>query len=107
MIKKLSAYLIILILLLNATACGQTGKKRYEAEFLFLFDTLTRIVGYAESKEEFREMTQEIYDNLEEYHQLYDIYNDYKEINNLKTINDNAGIKPVQVDQRIIDLLTL
>ena len=51
-------------------------------------------------------MTQEIYDNLEEYHQLYDIYNDYKEINNLKTINDNAGIKPVQVDQRIIDLLT-
>ncbi|MGI6731565.1 MAG: FAD:protein FMN transferase [Anaerovoracaceae bacterium] len=106
MIKKLSAYLIILILLLNATACGQTGKKRYEAEFLFLFDTLTRIVGYAESKEEFREMTQEIYDNLEEYHQLYDIYNDYKEINNLKTINDNAGIKPVQVDQRIIDLLT-
>lgn len=70
-----------------------------------LFDTVTRIVGFAHSKEEFTEYSQIIRDNLEEYHQLYDIYNDYEGINNLKTINDNAGIKPVKVDKRIIDLL--
>ena len=29
------------------------------------------------------------------------------DINNIKTINDNAGIKPVKVDQEIIDLLNL
>jgi thiamine biosynthesis lipoprotein len=46
-----------------------------------------------------------IYDNLKEYHELYDIYNDYEGINNIKTINDNAGKAPVKVDQRIIDLL--
>jgi thiamine biosynthesis lipoprotein len=40
-----------------------------------------------------------------ELHKLYDIYNDYNGINNIKTINDNAGIKPVKVDQKIIDLL--
>ncbi len=42
---------------------------------------------------------------LQNYTKLFDIYNDYEGINNLKTINDNAGIKPVEVDQVIIDLL--
>ncbi len=42
---------------------------------------------------------------LREYSDLYDIYNTYPELNNLKTINDNAGIQPVKVDQKIIDLL--
>jgi thiamine biosynthesis lipoprotein len=106
MIRRLTVGTIILILLLNTAACGQTGKKRYEAEFLFLFDTVTKIIGYAESKDDFHDMAQQIHDDLEEYHELYDIYNNYEGINNLKTINDNAGIKPVKVDQRILDLLT-
>jgi thiamine biosynthesis lipoprotein len=86
-------------------ACGAQKKTRYEAEFLVLFDTLTKIVAYTESKEEFSRFTQLIYDNLKEYHELYDIYHDYPGINNIRTINDNAGIKPVKVDKRIIDLL--
>ncbi len=90
---------------INLSACSFTKEKRYEAEFLLLFDTVTQIVGYADSKEEFSEYTQLIYDNLKEYHELFDIYNDYEGLNNIKTINDNAGIKPVKVDKRIIDLL--
>ncbi len=39
------------------------------------------------------------------FHQLFDIYHDYDGIHNLKTINDNAGIKPVKVDESITDLL--
>ena len=88
------------------TACNYINKQtRYEAEFLELFDTVTTIVGYAENKEKFTSITQSIYDNLKEYHELYDIYNDYDGINNIKTINDNAGVKPVKVDKKIIDLL--
>lgn len=86
-------------------ACNSNEKKRYEAEFLLLFDTVTQIVSYSDSKEEFAEYAELIHDNLEEYHQLYDIYNDYDGINNIKTINDHAGIEPVKVDKRIIDLL--
>ncbi len=41
------------------------------------------------------------------YNSLFDIYNDYDGINNIKTINDNAGIEPVKVDQEILDLLHL
>ncbi len=40
-----------------------------------------------------------------EYHQLYDIYHEYPGINNIMTINKNAGQGPVKVDPKIIDLL--
>ncbi len=97
----------MLIFLLSA--CNKAGEqqelKRYQASFLTLFDTVTNIIGYAEDESIFKAEVQEIHDELEVYHQLYDIYNDYPGINNLKTINDNAGLSPVVVDRRIIDLL--
>lgn len=105
MVRKTTAILLTILLIFNLAACGNTEKKRYEAEFLTLFDTATRIVGYTDSKEEFTKQVQLIHDNLEAYHQLYDIYNDYPGVNNIKTINDQAGIAPVKVDRRIIDLL--
>ena len=36
---------------------------------------------------------------------MFDKYTSHEGVNNIKTINDNAGIKPVKVDQVIIDLL--
>ena len=78
---------------------------RYQASFLDLFDTLTTVVGYAESEEEFRAVAEQLRSGLEEYHQLYDIYDEYEGINNIKTINDTAGGEPVEVDEKIIDLL--
>lgn len=39
------------------------------------------------------------------YHQLFDIYNNYNGINNIKTINDNAGIVPVKVNADVIEML--
>ena len=65
----------------------------------------TTIVGYADSEDDFRALSQQIYDELEIYHQLYDIYNTYEGMNNLKTINDMAGISPVQVDEKIMALM--
>lgn len=103
--KKGLAIILMIVMLFNLSACKATEEKRYEASFLELFDTVTKIVGYAKTEDEFKEYAQLIYDNLKEYHELYDIYNNYDGINNIKTINDNAGIKPVKVDQKIIDLL--
>lgn len=78
---------------------------RYDAQFLGLFDTVTTVVGYGKSKAEFTAYVQQLHDELEVYHQLYDIYNDYEGINNIKTINDHAGVQPVKVDGKIIDML--
>lgn len=97
--------MVITGLAVSLVSCGKPEKKRYEAQFTGVFDTVTQIVAYSESKEKFTNQSQYIYDMLKEYHQLYDIYNDYPGINNLKTVNDNAGIKPVKVDKKIIDLL--
>lgn len=72
---------------------------------MFLFNTVTEIVAYTKSEEKFEELANLIRDELEIYHQFYDKYNSYDGINNIKTINDNAGIEPVIVDQKIIDLL--
>ena len=100
-----------LLLLLSVLLCGcaptpaAPEQKQYTATFLTLFDTVTTIVGRAESEETFHAEAQSVHDALQEYHQLFDIYNDYDGISNLKTVNDNAGVAPVQVDQRIIDLL--
>ncbi|MCH4013147.1 MAG: FAD:protein FMN transferase [Solobacterium sp.] len=41
------------------------------------------------------------------YNDLFDIYNTYDGLNNLKTINDNAGVQPVKVDPDIIDMLNM
>lgn len=81
--------------------------ERYEAQFTDVFDTVTEIIGYAGSQEEFTEQISELKEQFDYYNQLYDIYNDYEGINNIKTINDNAGKEPVKVAPEIIELLKL
>ncbi len=96
------------LLLLDGCAAGTVpgqGPRRFEASFLTLFDTVTTIVGYAETEEDFRRTAQQLHDELLEYHQMFDIYHEYAGINNLKTVNDRAGGEPVEVDSRLIDLL--
>ena len=104
-----AAALLLAALLLALTGCssapGETpgpsgaadgGLRRYQANFLELFDTVTTVVGYAETEDEFYELVNGLRDELSVYHQLYDIYNDYEGLNNIKTINDNAGGAPVE-----------
>lgn len=119
-VKVLSALAIVLLItfiiavqsgkLFGATVADTTTsspdeKIKYTATFLDIFDTRTEIVGYAYNEEEFSEQASIIKDRLVFYNNLFDIYNDYEGISNIKTINDNAGVAPVEVDPEIIDLL--
>jgi thiamine biosynthesis lipoprotein len=83
----------------------QSVYKKYSYSFMDTFDTVTQVVGYTETEEKFNEYAEKIHERMMELHKLYDIYNDYEGINNIKTINDNAGVKPVKVDREIIDLI--
>lgn len=105
--------ILIALILVAAVLTGCTPavgtvdtQQQYTATFLDLFDTVTTIIGKAESESAFREIAQAIHDDLMGYHRLFDIYNDYDGINNMKTINDNAGICPVEADNAIIQLLS-
>ncbi len=103
--KRFLAILLLVCLVLTGCTSGKSGPTMYDATFLTLFDTVTTIKGYAESQEAFTATAKAIHDELLTYHQLFDIYNDYAGVNNLKTVNDNAGKSPVVVDRAIIDLL--
>ena len=108
MTRRIFILLMAAVLLTGCAAIREEPAKltQYNASFLTLFDTVTTMVGCYPSEEEFSQAAQAIHDELLEYHQLFDIYNDYEGLNNLKTVNDNAGIGPITVDSRIIDLLT-
>ena len=90
--------------LLLLSGCG-TGMQRYEATYWDVFDTVTTVTGYAAGQAEFDAAAREIHDTLLEYHRLYNIYESYDGLRNLKTVNDQAGIGPVPVDTRILSLL--
>lgn len=107
--KHILFLLTAAFVLAGLTGCGKPGipvaKTQYQATFLELFDTVTTVVGFASSEEEFKETAEEIRSKLEVYHRLFDIYEEYEGIANLKTINDQAGVAPVEVDPVIIELL--
>lgn len=103
--KQMLAVTVAFALLLAGCSAPEPQQKQYTATFLDVFDTVTTIIGKADSQEAFEATAQTVHDKLLVYHQLFDIYNTYDGISNLKTVNDNAGIAPVQVDGAIIRLL--
>lgn len=88
------------------TACAPKPKYEKYSTFIFdVFDTVVSVVSYQQSQEDFDRMVGQAKSRFEQLNKLYDIYNTYDGINNIKTINDNAGIAPVKVDKEIIDLI--
>ena len=109
--NRLTAGLLAAVLCLSVLAgCAAKPQKeltRYSTIFYDVFDTVTQVIAYCESEEEFTKQMEALHADLISYNQLYDIYNDYDGVVNVKTINDNAGKAPVQVDDRILSMLEL
>lgn len=101
---------ILSLLALSMMSLVVGCEKKYELmshHFTGPFDTITTYMSYANNEEEFNEQCDYIEEQLNYYDQLFDKYNTYNGMNNLKTINDNAGKKAIEVDQALIDLLNL
>ena len=109
----LAAALSLSLLAGCGSASGSTassaadGPQRYSTVFYDVFDTVTQVIAYCDSEEEFTSQMDALHADLVEYNQLYDIYNDYDGVTNIKTINDHAGIAPVTVDDKILGMLEL
>ncbi|MCL2500119.1 MAG: FAD:protein FMN transferase [Defluviitaleaceae bacterium] len=106
----------VFILIIMLTGCSMNGKNedpvqpsseytRFNHIFIDIFDTLINIIGYARSQEDFDHLKNLIYDELHHFHILFDGFNEYHRINNIRTINENAGIQPVEVHNDIITIL--
>lgn len=97
--------LVALVLLSGCTASAEPVKAQGKSYFSY-FDTVSYIYSYAgDSAERFSDCSAEIADILGEYHRMFDIYHEYSGINNLCTVNKNAGGEPVAVDARLMEFL--
>lgn len=110
--RRIIAAIIAIVLTASAlTGCQQADNinykeyTKYQDTFFDSFDTITQVIAYTKSEEEFRKYFEMTNERFIELNNLYDIYNDYEGINNIKTINDNAGKNPVKVNREIIDLI--
>ena len=84
---------------------GQAESIKF-SENLTLFDTSSVIYSYlGDSQEAFDENCEEVWSLLAEYHQLFDIYYEYSGVNNLCTLNKNAGGEPIEVSPRLVAFL--
>ncbi|MEA4999326.1 MAG: FAD:protein FMN transferase [Candidatus Limiplasma sp.] len=104
-IALLAAALIVAGVLLWPALAPKAEPIRYKGSFFDVFDTYSEVIIYAQDEATAQAELNTAHQALLQYHQLYDIYHDYEGVPNLKTINDQAGIAPVAVDRRIIDML--
>ena len=94
-------------MLSTLTSCTKTSdeKKKFTESFIDYFDTVATVTGFEKDVESFDKVADDVEYMLKGYHELFDIYNSYSGVNNIRTVNENAGVKAVKVDDRIIDLL--
>lgn len=101
-IKIIALALILAFALSMFPSCSD--KKIRSETFLEYFDTVTTVSANA-SEKDFSKILEISSEALEKYDKLFDIYNEYDGINNLCTVNKNAGKVPTPVAPEIIELL--
>ena len=108
--KNIAKTLLVMSLLAGCSSTSVSSEKQMttyaNTSISEVFDTVYSYSEYTTSQAEAKERYEDSLNLLTYCNQLFDIYNDYEGINNLKTVNDNAGIAPVEVDPLIIDMLT-
>ena len=115
--RFLAAALLLSLLVLSACAAPAAPESAAETPaaqkiepkgkvYYTYFDTVSYVYDYAgDSAERFDDRSAEVSHILLEYHQLFDIYHEYAGLNNLCTLNKNAGGEPLELDPRLIVFL--
>ncbi len=104
---SLPAFALSLLLIFStANLSGCTRKSPRSHSFFGTFDTVATLYDYSRGTEsEFREYSELFESELSRYHRLYDIYHEYEGVNNLATLNANAGKGPVTLPEEVLSLL--
>ena len=103
--KLLALLLCILLACSVLGGCAQAEPQKYSTSFFDVFDTVTTIIGYADSQETFDRVVGEARQQFVRYHQVFDGYNAYDGVHNLYYVNQNAASGPVPAEPELIELL--
>lgn len=104
--KIISLFLSILMFSALLSSCKPKSEyTKYSYQFYGAFDTYFQVIAYTKTKAEFDGFMKTLEARFLELNKLYDIYHNYEGLYNVKTINDNAGISPVKVNDDILNLL--
>lgn len=106
-LKKIYILFIGLITITSLVGCNNKKNEynAYSKTYFEYFNTVCTITGFEKNQDDFVAVIEQITPLIEKYHNLYDIYYEYSNINNICTINKKAGKEPVIVEQELIDLL--
>ena len=104
--------LTLVVSLLSGCTPAAPQAKEYRNTFITVdgvevFNTVFTVLAWETSEEDWNKHYAKIQELVLKYHKLFDYYNEYEGINNIKTINLNAGKAPVKVDKVIIDMIKL
>ena len=103
--NKIKYFIITFSIMIILTSCNKNEYKKHSNSFFNTFDTVIDFTAYTKSEDEFNKYYNIVYEEFGRLHKLYDNFNEYEEIANIKTININAGVAPVKVDKDIIELV--
>lgn len=106
--NRLARFFLLIFLclaLMLPAGCAQQSAQKYSMSFFGTFDTVITILGYADSRQQFDQVTQQAQALYTRYHQLYDTYHAYPDLNNIHTVNQQAAKGPVKVPKELFDLL--
>lgn len=98
--------LTIVIFLLLIIIKNLNRSKEYETQVYDAFDTYTVISIYDKNPEDAEKKLKILSDKFKTMSRDLDGFNNYEGINNLKTVNDNAGIKEIKVSDDLFDLVS-
>jgi len=103
--RKLAFLLLSVLLLAPLSACRDRAPVLYRDTSYGYFDTVSILSGYETDEDRFREAAAGVWSIFAHYHRLSDRYQNYEGLNNLKTLNDAAGLLPVKLEDDLLDLL--
>ncbi|MFH5834467.1 FAD:protein FMN transferase [Proteiniclasticum sp. C24MP] len=109
MIKKFCGLLMLIGISVGIlSGCSSSKIEKHSIRMVedHMFDTVVTFIVYTDDEEEFSYFTKELKEQYAYYHKLYDKYNSYPGLNNIKSINEAAGTAEIEVSQDIIDLLS-
>ncbi|MBQ8719762.1 MAG: FAD:protein FMN transferase [Clostridia bacterium] len=105
--KIILALILCFATLVAAFGCARVDPEPKSKTYYVYFDTVISLADYSgKTDAEFSALCARVEGELDKYHKLFDIYNEYDGIVNIATVNKMAGERPVEVSRELFDLLS-